>query len=138
MRHKFSDVGGERNGFKKIVDSFTSLCTDGNDWNIRGFRVRNSLLSLRTNAVVGSYNDDGDVRHARATRTHSAECLMTRSIKEGDVLFFITHHGADLIGADSLRDPPRLSGGNLGLVNVIQERRFTVIDVTHDRHDRCS
>ena len=34
MRHKFSDVGGERNGFKKIVDSFTSLCADGKEWNI--------------------------------------------------------------------------------------------------------
>ena len=43
-----------------------------------------------------------------------------------------------MVRADALRDAAGLARGNLGLVNVIQQRCFTVIDVTHDGNYGCS
>ena len=42
---------------------------------------------------------------------------------------------SDLIRADMLRNAARFLFGYARLPNCIQERRLSVIDVTHDRHD---
>ena len=42
----------------------------------------------------------------------------------------------DLVGADVLRDPAGLTGGDLGLANRVEQRRLPVVDVAHDRDDR--
>ncbi len=56
---------------------------------------------------------------------------MARCIEEGDLPVLRCH----LIGADVLRDSAGFLFGNARLANRIQQRRLTVIDVAHDRHD---
>ena len=44
----------------------------------------------------------------------------------------------DLVGADVLGDATGLAGGDLGLADRVQQRCLAVVDVAHDRHDRCT
>ena len=42
----------------------------------------------------------------------------------------------DLVGADVLGDAARLTGDDVGVADLVEQRRLAVVDVAHDRDDR--
>ena len=42
----------------------------------------------------------------------------------------------DLVGTDVLGDTAGLAGDDVGLADLVEQKRLAVVDVTHDRHDR--
>ena len=91
------------------------------------------LDGLRHDVVVGCDDDDGDVRHLGATCTHGGEGLVARGVEEGDVSTVGQGHA---VGTDVLRDATGLTGDHVGVADVVQQRRLTVVHVAHDGHDR--
>ena len=92
-----------------------------------------SFLRLRHHVVVSGDDDDSDVRDLRTTSTHSGEGFVTWRIKEGNAL---TTLEADAVGTDMLGDPPCFASDDVGIAQAVEERRLTVVDVTHDGDDR--
>ena len=92
-----------------------------------------SFLRLRHHVVVSGDDDDSDVRDLRTTSTHSGEGFVTWRIEEGNAL---TTLEADAVGTDMLGDPPCFASDNVGIAQAVEERRLTVVDVTHDGDDR--
>ena len=102
------------------------------DRDAGGAGVGDRLLGLGHHAVVGSDDEDGDVRHLRAAGAHRGERFVARRIEESDLAAV----DLGLVGADVLRDPAGLGLDDRGLANRIEQRRLAVVDVAHDRHDR--
>ena len=102
------------------------------DRHLGGARVRDRLLRLRHDAVVGRDDEHRDVRHLRAARAHGGERLVARRVEERD----LPPVDLGLVRADVLRDPARLGLDDRGLANRVEERRLPVVDVAHDRDDR--
>ena len=92
-----------------------------------------SFLRLRHHVVVSGDDDDSDVRDLRTTSTHSGEGFVTWRIEEGNAL---TTLEADAVGTDMLGDPPCFASDDVGIAQAVEERRLTVVDVTHDGDDR--
>ena len=105
---------------------------DGNDdWHMRRLRMIDCLDGLRHYAVVCRNHEDRDIRNLRAACAHRRERLMSRRIEEDDLLSFAD----DLIGTNVLCDAACLMRTDRGIADGIEQRRFAVIDVTHDRND---
>ena len=64
----------------RLVD----LVDGDDDGDLRRLRVRDGLLRLRHDAVVGRDDEDDDVRHARAAGAHLREGLVARRVEEDD------------------------------------------------------
>ena len=97
-----------------------------------GLRVVDRLDRLRHDAVVGRHDDDRHVGDLRAAGTHGREGFVSRRIEESD-LAAVEH---DAVRADVLRDTARLAFDDVGLADIVQQRRLAVVDVSHDGHDR--
>ena len=67
-----------------------------------------------------------------APRPHLGEGLVARRIEERDRPAAMLHAP----GADHLRDAARFGGHDVALADLVQERRFAMIDVAHDGYDR--
>ena len=94
--------------------------------------VRDRLLRLRHDPVVGGDDEDRDVGDLRAACAHRRERLVAGRVEEGDLP--TVHLG--LVRADVLRDPAGLGLDDRRLADRVEERRLAVVDVAHDRHDR--
>ena len=90
--------------------------------------VVDSLHGLGHHLVIGSHNDDGHIGNLCTTSTHSGKSLVSGGIKEGDGLALILH----AVGTDVLGDTTCLTGRNVGLADVVQERGLTVVHVAHN------
>ena len=92
------------------------------------------LDGLGHDAVVGGYHQDRDIRHLGASGAHSGERLMAGRIQEGNFPV------ADInpVGADMLGNAAGLSRGNIGVPDGVQQRGFTVVNVSHDHYHRRS
>src|SRR5690606_33738333 len=101
-----------------------------NNGNIRRFRMVDRLNGLGHHSVIGGHHQYGDVRHLGAAGAHGGKGGVSGSIQKGDLL----PAGLHLVCTDMLSNPSRLRGGNFGLANRIQQRGFSVVHVTHDRH----
>ena len=95
--------------------------------------MRDRLDRLRHHLVVGRDDEHDDVGDLRAARAHGRERLVARRVEERDVP---VARQRDVIGADVLRDAARLARDDVGLPDVVEQRRLAVVDVTHDRDDR--
>ena len=105
---------------------------DGHDYGyIRGLGVVNRLYGLRHYAVIGGYNQDGDVRDGGAAGAHTGEGLVARGIQES----YRTAVYIDGVGADVLGNAAGLSGRDVGVTDIVQEAGLAVIDVAHDHDD---
>ena len=94
------------------------------------------LDRLRHHAVVGRDHEDRDVRGLRAAGTHGGERLVTRGVDEGDAAVVAVDLGVHLVGTDVLGDATGLLGDDVGLAQRVEELGLSVVDVTHDGHDR--
>ena len=91
------------------------------------------LDSLRHDVIVGSDNHNNDIGDLGTTGTHSGKRLVTRGIQEGDATAVGQLH---VIGTDVLGDTTSLTGNDVRVADVVQQRGLTVVNVTHDGHNR--
>ena len=91
--------------------------------------MSDGLLCLRHDVVISSYNDNGNIRYLSTTGTHSGKGLVTRRIQEGHMASVWQCH---VIGTDVLRNTTGLTGNNIGLTDIVQQRGLTVVNMTHD------
>ena len=102
------------------------------DRHLGGARVRDRLLRLRHDAVVGGDDEDGDVgrpsRRGRACAVNASWPGVSRNVT-------FRPSTRDLVRADVLRDPAGLGLDHLGVADRVEQRRLAVVDVAHDRDD---
>ena len=106
------------------------------DRHLGRLRVVDRFHRLRHDAVVGGDHDHRDVRGLRTTSTHGGERLVTRGVDEGDQALVVLELRADLVSADVLGDATGLALVHVRLTDRVEQARLTVVDVTHDGHDR--
>ena len=76
------------------------------------------FLCLRHDVIIGSYNNNGDIRYFRTTGTHSGKRLMTRSIEECDTASVLQLH---IICTDMLCDTSGLTGNHIRLTDIVKQ-----------------
>ena len=106
------------------------------DRHVGRLGVVQRLDRLRHHTVVGRDHEDRDVGRLRTTGTHGGERLVTRGVDEGDLALFAVDLGGDLVRTDVLRDAAGLARDDVRLADGVEQAGLTVVDVTHDGHDR--
>jgi len=94
--------------------------------------VLDGFARLRHDAVVGSTHQNDDVGGLRTPGTHGGKRFVARCVEEG-------HHATrcvHMVSPNVLGNAARLASGHFGAANVVEQRGFAVIDVTHDGDDR--
>ena len=94
--------------------------------------VVDSLYCLRHYLVIGSNNDDGNICHLGTAGTHSGKCLVARGVEECDLASVGSGH---LVGTDMLGNTAGFACDNVGLADIVKQRRLTVVNVTHNGDD---
>ena len=87
---------------------------------------------LRHDIVVGRNDDNGDICYFGASCTHGGKRFVTGSIEECDTAAVFEN---DIICPDVLRDTSGFTGDDIGITYVVEQRCFTMIDVSHDGYD---
>ena len=124
-----TDLGG-------VGPLLVDLVDRDHDRHVGGLGVVERLDRLRHDAVVGRDHQHDDVGDLRATGTHRGERLVTRGVDEGDRTLVVLQLGDDLVGADVLGDATGLLRHHVGVPDRVEELGLSVVDVTHDGHDR--
>jgi len=119
--------------FLRIGTGFVHLVDGKYDGYIGSRSVVDGLNGLRHHIVIGSYNDDGDISDTGSTGTHGSKRLVTRSIQE---CYFASTGHFNIIGTNVLGNTSSLTSNNVGLAYVVEQRRFTMVDVTHHGNNR--
>ena len=92
----------------------------------------NHLNRLWHHAIARRHNQHDNVRHPGATLPHRTKSLVAGGVDETDA----PEPGSfDLKRCDALRNATSLAGSNRGCAEVVQQRCFTMVHVTHHRHD---
>ena len=112
----------------RLVD----LVHGDNQRNASRFRVLHGFAGLRHHAVVRRHHQDDDVGRLGTTCTHLGKRSVARGVEEGDHATV----GFDVVGTDVLGNTTGFAGGNLGTTDIVEQRGLTVVNVTHDGHDR--
>ena len=102
-------------------------------------RVVDRFNRLRHHSVIGSSNQHHNVGRLRSARTHARERFVTRRIQKHNLAAECRRRfigDGNLVGADVLRDATRFASGHIGRANRIEQCRFAMVDVTHDRDHR--
>ena len=97
--------------------------------------MTNSLNSLRHDSVISGNNQNHNIRNLRTTRTHFRECLVTRRINKCNLISGLNRN---LISTDMLRNTTGFMRCNVCLTQSIQQRSFTMVNVSHNRNHRSS
>src|SRR6202022_4072813 len=97
----------------------------------RRFGVTDCFERLRHQAIVGGDNEDDDVGDIGAAGAHRGKGRVAGSVDESDFRSFVI----DAVGADVLRDSACFAGRDPSFSDRVEQRRFAVIDVTHERND---
>src|SRR5207247_1433807 len=104
-----------------------------------GSRVASSTVpraapaGRRRQGAVGAHARPTAVRHLGAAGPHRRKRRVPRRVEEGERPAALERF---LVGPDVLRDAACLTRHDVGLADVIEQRRLAVVDVTHHRHDR--
>ena len=124
-----TDLGGVGLRLVDLVDR-------DHDRHVGRLGVVERLDRLRHDAVVGRDHQDRDVGGLGTTGTHGGERLVTRGVDEGDATVVAVDLGVDLVGTDVLGDATGLLVDHVGVAQRVEELGLSVVDVTHDGHDR--
>ena len=89
------------------------------------------LYRLGHDAVVGGDDEDDDVRHLGAARTHGREGLVAGGVDKGYILA-VNRNG---ICADMLGYAARFACGDVLAADIVEKGRLAVVDVSHDGDD---
>ncbi|CCJ95227.1 hypothetical protein BN131_2900 [Cronobacter malonaticus 681] len=102
------------------------------DRHFRRFRVLDSFDGLRHHAVVRRNHQNHDVRCLRTTCTHRGKRGVARGIQEGDHAVI----GLHMVCTDVLGNATRFARRHFRGTDIVEQRGFTVVNVTHDGHNR--
>ena len=92
------------------------------------------FAGLLHDAVVGGNHQNNKVGHLGTTGTHGRKGFVAGRIKEHD----FTALGLDVVSANVLGDAACFAAGDVGLAYGVEQRGFTVVNVTHDgNHGRA-
>src|SRR5712692_463250 len=111
------------------------------DRDFSGAGVVDSLQGLRHHTVVGCYDQHHNVGHPSAAGAHHCKSFVARSIQKNDrtPLFSIVWiRDLDRIRADVLSDSTGFAFGDVRLSNCVEQRRLSMVDVSHNCHDRSA
>ena len=100
--------------------------------NTGGTSVRNGFLGLGHHAVVGGHHQNHDVGCLSTAGSHGRKGFVARSVEEGHD----AARGLDVVGTDVLGNAAGFACSHLGTTDVVKQRCLTVVNVTHDGHDR--
>ena len=114
----------------RLVD----LVHRNDDRNTGRLCVVNRFNRLRHHPVVGGDNENDNVCYLRPARPHARKRFMARSVDKDD-LFAIDFN---LISTDVLRNAARFAFGDSRRTDRVEQRRLTVVYVTHDRNHRST
>ena len=92
-----------------------------------GFGMGNRFHGLRHHAVVGGHHQNHDVGGLRAARTHGGKGFVAGGVEEGND----AARGLHMVGTDVLGNAARFALHHFGAADVVKQRGFTVVDVTH-------
>ncbi len=136
---------GNQTKLGQLLEHLVSFCSRGihlvdghHDGNPGCLRVVQSLNCLGHDAVIGGHHQNRDIGDLSSTGTHSGKGLVTGGINEGDSPLNALVLCPYLVSTDVLGDSPGLTGDNIRTSNRVQQLRLTVVNVTHDRHNRRS
>ena len=101
---------------------------------LRRFRVLDSFNGLRHHAVICCNNQNNDIRCLSTTSTHRGKRCVAWGIQEGDHAVF----GFYVVCTDVLGNTTRFARRHFSRTNVVKQRGFTVVNVTHDGHNWCT
>ena len=96
-------------------------------------RVVDGFFRLWHDRVVGRHHNDRDVGDLCTTRTHRRKSFVTRRIEEGHLTALWKGH---VVSTNVLGDSTRLTGDDVGIADEVQQGRFPVVNVSHDRNNR--
>ena len=80
--------------------------------------VINRFFGLRHHIIIGSYNNNSNIRYFRTTGTHRCKCFVTRSIKESDTASVFQLH---VVCTDMLGNTTGLTCNYICLTNIVQQ-----------------
>ena len=92
------------------------------------------FYGLRHDAVVCGHNQHHKVGYFRTARTHGRKRLMPGGVQKCDPSL----GGVNMIGTNVLGNPTGFVLGYPGFTDHIQQGRFTVVNMSHDRYHRRS
>ncbi len=119
--------------FHRVCCGQVDLVNSDNDRNISRFCVADSFNCLRHNTVFCGHNNNNDVRDVCTARTHLSKGCVTGGVEERD---FLTGVHIDLIRANMLRNASGLAGNDIRFAHSVEQGCFTMVNVTHNRHNR--
>ena len=92
------------------------------------------LFCLRHHTIISRHHQNHDVGRFGTPRSHCSKGGVTGGIEEGDHAPASFH----VVRPNVLGNSSRFATGDSRLANIIQQRRFTMVDVAHDGHYRRS
>src|SRR5665811_1437585 len=129
--------------FGELLADLVGVCpllvhlVDGDhDRHSGGLGVVERLDRLRHHAVIGGDHEDRDVRDPGTSGTHRREGLVTGGVDERDGALDALVLREDLVGTDVLGDATGFTLLDLRGTDRVQQAGLSVVDVTHDGHDR--
>ena len=90
----------------------------------------NRFDGLRHHAVVGGHHQNHNIGGFGTACTHGGKRFVTRGVEEGNH----AARGFYVVGTDVLGDAAGFALHHFGTADVVEQRGFTVIDVTHHRN----
>ena len=97
--------------------------------------MSNGFFSGRHHRVIGSHNNNHDIGYLRTTCTHGSKRLMSRCIEEGNLPTVRQLH---IISTDMLGNTSCLTSNDVGLTDIVKQRCFTVVNMSHHSNNRCA
>ena len=97
----------------------------------RGLGVIDRFNCLRHDAVISGNDEHDDIGYISAARAHGGEGCVTGRVYERESRAVVIYG----VGADVLGDAPGFTSCNTRLANRIQERRFAMINMSHECDD---
>ena len=93
--------------------------------------MANRLFCLWHHTVIGGNHNNGDIRHARATRSHRREGLVSWGIEEEDGAIATLH----LARSKMLGNATAFARSHTCLAQCVEQARFAVVDMAHHCDD---
>ena len=95
--------------------------------------MSDGLFGCGHHTVVCCNDDDGNIRNLSSSSTHGSKGFVTRCIEKRNLSAVFQLH---VIGSDVLRNAARLSGNDVGIADIIEQRGLSMVNMSHHSNDR--